>query len=104
MRQRPAHEQPEEAAMVSFPPRRCFVALETEFVMAFADEHTDDAETIARVQLAAHELVENVVKYSSGGSCMVQVRMVPESRSKASPATLLITTANEVAPGSLEAV
>src|SRR5690606_35054473 len=53
-------------AELSFPPRKGFVTVAADFAKAFCSEHTDDSEALARIQLAAHELAENVVKYSAG--------------------------------------
>ena len=88
--------------MLSFPPRKGYVALATEFVRAFCAEHTDDQEAIARVQLAAHELAENVVKYSTGRKCSIRVRVTRPTTLEA--VHLLITTENAVSPRHLAKV
>ena len=85
-----------DGAMLTFPPRKGYVALATEFVRTFCAEHTDDDEAIARVQLAAHELAENVVKYSTGRKCVIRVRVTRPT--SVGSVHLLITTENPVAP------
>ena len=90
-------------AELRFPPRKGFVTVAADFAKAFCAEHTEDSELLARVQLAAHELAENVVKYSTGEICVMRVECEPSAMPGQAPGTLWITTENEVAPGPLQA-
>jgi hypothetical protein len=88
-----------EEVMLRFPPRKSYVAPATDFVTSFCSEHTLDAATLSRIQLAAHELSENVVKYADDETCSVHVRTEPGADSGA--VGLSITTENAVAPDAL---
>jgi len=91
-------------AELSFPPRKGFVTVAADFAKAFCSEHTDDSEALARIQLAAHELAENVVKYSAGEGCVMRVEYDPPTVPGQRGGTLSITTENDVAPEPLQAV
>ncbi len=87
-----------------FPPRKRFVGVATDFVTTFSAEHIDDEEALARIRLAAHELTENVVKYSNGAVCVVEARYIPGPAANGARATLTITTQNNVEPQALDEV
>lgn len=89
--------------MLRFPPRKSYVAPATDFVTNFCSEHTLDAATLSRVQLAAHELSENVVKYAEDETCSVRVRTEPGVGNGAG-LSLSITTENAIAPDALRRV
>jgi hypothetical protein len=89
--------------VLSFPPLKAYVALAAEFVRTFCAEHTRDAAIVARAQLAAHELVENVVKYAEGGVCKLCARLEP-LEDLGGGTKLTISTENEVAASALAGV
>lgn len=91
-----------DEVMLRFPPRKSYVAPATDFVTSFCSEHTLDAATLSRIQLAAHELSENVVKYAQDETCSVRVRTEPGVGSGA--VNLSITTENAIAPDALTRV
>lgn len=86
-----------------FPPRKSYVAPATDFVTCFCCEHTGDKATLSRVQLAAHELSENVVKYAADDACSVRVR-TDRVGAGSDLVSLSITTENAVLPDALEEV
>ena len=92
-----------EEVMLSFPPRKSYVAPATDFVTCFCSEHTLDKATLSRVQLAAHELSENVVKYAEDETCSVRVRTEPGVDERGA-VSLSITTENAIAPEALTRV
>jgi hypothetical protein len=47
-----------------------------EFVTDFYEQILDDADAVSRVALATHELLENVVKYSSDGRSHFEIELV----------------------------
>lgn len=86
-----------------FPPRKSYVAPATDFVTCFCSEHTIDKAALSRVQLAAHELAENVVKYTADQVCTVRVRSDRLARNGGA-VSLSITTENAVLPEALNRV
>jgi len=96
-------DPPGEEVMLCFPPRKSYVAPATDFVTCFCSEHTLDKATLSRVQLAAHELSENVVKYAADQVCSVRVR-TERSAASDGPVSLSITTENAVLPDALRRV
>lgn len=100
----PTRDDPSgEALTLSFPPRKSYVAPATDFVTSFCREHTLDEATLSRVQLAAHELSENVVKYAADQACTVRV-CTQRHVSDGSAMKLSITTENAVLPEALSRV
>jgi hypothetical protein len=81
-----------------FPPRRVFVSRIASMVRQFCRELIGDGDELSRVNMATHELVENVVKYSAGGICELRV----EFRLKGPTPVVSIETANEVEGEALE--
>jgi len=96
-------DPPGEEVMLCFPPRKSYVAPATDFVTCFCSEHTPDKATLSRVQLAAHELSENVVKYAADQECTVRVRTDPSTASGGA-VSLSISTENAVLPDALHRV
>lgn len=96
-------DPPGEEVMLCFPPRKSYVAPATDFVTCFCSEHTLDKATLSRVQLAAHELSENVVKYAADQACTVRVR-TDRDPANDGPVSLSITTENAVLPDALRNV
>ncbi|HEY6726496.1 MAG TPA: hypothetical protein VI197_20820 [Polyangiaceae bacterium] len=92
-----------EEVTLCFPPRKSYVAPATDFVTCFCGEHTADKAALSRVQLAAHELAENVVKYAAGQLCTVRVRSDRPTRNGGA-VSLSITTENAVLPEALDRV
>lgn len=97
----PTREAPSsDEVTLCFPPRKSYVAPATDFVTCFCSEHTADKATLSRVQLAAHELAENVVKYTANQVCTVRVRS-DRSAANGGAVSLSITTENAVLPEAL---
>lgn len=81
-----------------FPPRRAFVTRVATMVRQFCRELIGEGDALSRVNMATHELVENVVKYSAGGLCELRVELRLEG-----PAPVVsIETANDVGGEALE--
>lgn len=82
-----------QPALLRFPPVKSFVAVVTDFVRVYCAAVAPDADTLSRIALVAHELAENVVKYSAGGMCTMEVSIrVPETAGSA--IELSLTTKN----------
>lgn len=90
--------------MLSFPPRKTYVAPAIELVTSFCNDLGFDPETVARARLAAHELTENVVKYSQGDQDQCRLRVRSRPLASGSGIRLSITTENPVAPERLAEV
>jgi hypothetical protein len=89
-----------EPALLRFPPVKSFVPVATDFIRVYCAAVAPDADTLSRIALVAHELAENVVKYSSGGLCTMEVSIkVPEGPGSAIDLTL--TTRNAATPEQL---
>jgi len=100
----PARDDPPgEEVTLCFPPRKSYVAPATDFVTCFCTDHTVDKAALSRVQLAAHELAENVVKYTADQACTVRVRADRHDR-EGGAVSLSITTENAVLPEALDRV
>ncbi len=69
-------------------------------VRQFCRELIADADTVSRVGMVSHELLENLVKYSSGGLCEIRV----EVRREGDCQVVRIATENEAEPDRLEEV
>lgn len=83
-----------------FPPRRGFVTRIANMVRQFCRELIGDGDGLSRVNMATHELVENVVKYSAGGMCELRV----EFRLDGPTPIVSIEAANDVGGEALEAL
>lgn len=83
-----------------FPPKRAFVTRIATMVRQFCRELIGDGDGLSRVNMATHELVENVVKYSIGGMCELRV----ELRLEGPVPVVSIETANDVGGEALEAL
>ena len=88
-----------EPALLRFPPVKSFVPVATDFVRVYCAAVAPDADTLSRIALVAHELAENVVKYSSGGLCTMEVSIVVQTAGSAIDLTL--TTRNAATPEQL---
>jgi hypothetical protein len=62
---------------VTFRPNAELVPVIRCFVSSFYDHVVCDADVVARVALATHELLENAVKYSSDGSTSLSIAVEP---------------------------
>jgi hypothetical protein len=82
-------EQP--ALSVSFPPHRIFISSAMGLVSDFCREYLRDPDVISRVRMAAHELLENVIKYGCGDT----VRLVVAELTRAEPPVVRISTYNQ---------
>lgn len=95
------NEAGSEPALLRFPPVKSFVAVATDFVRVYCAAVAPDADTLSRIALCAHELAENVVKYSSGGMCTMEVSIrVPKTAG--STIELSLTTKNAATQEQLE--
>src|SRR5690606_25399028 len=83
-----------------FPPKRAFVTRIATMVRQFCRELIGEGDALSRVNMATHELVENVVKYSAGGLCELRV----ELRLDGPTPVVSIETANDVGGDALEAL
>jgi hypothetical protein len=63
------------AIRFDYRPRVRLIASTRALVTDLCDQLLDDADATARVAMAAHELMENVAKYSSGGEGSVEVEL-----------------------------
>ncbi|HEX9620978.1 MAG TPA: hypothetical protein VF989_12635 [Polyangiaceae bacterium] len=71
----PAAANDNPALSVSFPPRQPFVSSSMGLVSDFCHEYLRDADVISRVRLAAHELLENLVKYGAEGAVRLELAL-----------------------------
>jgi hypothetical protein len=95
------NETSSEPALLRFPPVKSFVAVATDFVRVYCAAVAPDADTLSRIALVAHEMAENVVKYSAGGLCTMEVSIrVPKTPGSA--IELSLTTKNRATPEQLE--
>ncbi len=76
------------------------VSVVRRFVSAFSDEVLDDAERASRLAVAAHELVENGVKYSLDGETALRLVISPDETG----AKLAIGTWNRARPGDVDGI
>ena len=58
------------------PPPARVIAATRQFLQSIYEDLLDDPDTSSRVALAAHELLENLAKYSSGGDMDLEVSIV----------------------------
>ena len=77
-----------------FEPSLDQVSIVRQFVGEFYQRVLDDPDLVSRVALAAHELLENAVKYANGGSS--QIRM--EVHNSAHAPRVEVITRNQAMP------
>lgn len=63
---------------LAFRPTIDLITTARRFVADFYERAIDDPDTISRVAMAAHELLENAVKYSCDGSAHVRIEVKDE--------------------------
>jgi hypothetical protein len=86
---------------LQFFPSERLVASVARLVADFCRATLDDVETTSRFHLATYELVENLVKYSSGKSASVEVELEERERTLR---TLTVRARNKTTPEQLEEV
>jgi len=64
---------------LTFRPNVELISLVRRFVSSFYEHALPDRDTISRVALATHELLENAVKYSIDGETSIRIELVTES-------------------------
>lgn len=87
--------RPESAYFeLAFKPNVELVSVVRRFVSQFYDRVAFDAETVSRVALATHELLENAVKYSRSRETILRVEVVPD----VTPPAVMVRTWNHAEP------
>lgn len=86
------------SVVLRFPPQRSFVTRAASLVRCFCAGLIGDGDALSRVNMVAHELVENVVKYSNGGICELRVDLHFDGRAP----VVRIETTNAVADEGIE--
>lgn len=81
-----------------FKPNVELVSVVRKFVSEFYERVAPDAETVSRIALATHELLENAVKYSQTHETVLRVEVVPEVL----PPAVLVRTWNHADPQHLD--
>jgi hypothetical protein len=79
---------------LAFKPNVELVSVVRRFVSQFYDRVAPDADTVSRVALATHELLENAVKYSRSRETILRVEVIPDVM----PAAVLVRTWNHAEP------
>jgi hypothetical protein len=82
------------AIHVSFRPNTAIVPSAGRFITEFCGQHVGDPDATSRVALCAHELLENLCKYSAGGDVVVEVELIAERQFL----TVTIRTKNQSTP------
>ena len=82
---------------LSFAPSLQLVSVVREFVGDFYDRSLGDADTLSRITLATHEILENAVKYSLDGLTRIRI----ECRAAAPGREIEIQTWNRPRPDDL---
>ncbi len=78
---------------LTFAPNIELVSVVRQFIGTFYAQILEDTDTVNRVALAAHELLENAVKYSTDGETTIRMDVLP------GPATaFVIRTRNRCSP------
>src|SRR5260221_4371884 len=67
--------QSETYCRMSFRPSATLITVVRRFVSHFFDELLEDAELASMIALAAHELLENAVKYSTDGEAVLTLEL-----------------------------
>src|SRR5947208_408106 len=62
---------------LTFAPNLELVSVVRQFISTFYAQILADTETVHRVALAAHELLENAVKYSTDGETTIRMDVLP---------------------------
>ncbi len=60
---------------LSIDPNPRFVSVVRRFVEDAFEKMVDDPETVCRISMSAHELMENATKYSLGGKALLRVSL-----------------------------
>lgn len=91
---------PNASAAIQFDyrPRVRLVANARALVKELCDDVLSDPDAASRIALTAHEMMENVVKYSAGGQSSVTV----ELRDRDGHAYVLVRTKNRAGPDQVE--
>lgn len=84
----------------SFQPNPELVSVVRRFLAEFYERMLQDRETVARIGLAAHELLENAIKYAQTGETRIGVRIWTEGHH----AFVTICTENRASHENVEAV
>jgi hypothetical protein len=63
---------------LAFRPTIHLISTARRFVADFYEQAIDDPDTLSRVAMVAHELLENAVKYSSDGQAHVRIEIKEE--------------------------
>jgi hypothetical protein len=66
---------------LTFRPNVELISIVRRFVFDFYERMVDDADTVSRMALATHELLENAVKYSSDGVTSLSITFEPKETS-----------------------
>jgi len=86
---------------LTFSPNVALVSTVRQFVQSFYEEMFGDPDVTDRLGLAAHELLENAVKYSSDGVTQIRVEVRPGSEGGRQ---VIVTTRNHARPEHVEAL
>jgi len=86
---------------LSFSPNVALVSTVRQFVQSFYEQILGDPDAVDRLGLAAHELLENAVKFSSDGVTHIRVDVL---RNPEGGREVTITTRNRAEPEHLEAL
>lgn len=79
---------------LSFRPTVATICSARRFVSSFYEPLLGDADAASRVALAAHELLENALKYSTDGETVMRVAVSSSER----PSSVTVETVNRIAP------
>lgn len=82
---------------LTFRPHNRLVSNTSRYILHFYDAVLDDPDATSRVALAAHELLENTVKYSSDGISHVEIQLMTQ----AEQSFVQITIRNRALPDQL---
>jgi hypothetical protein len=83
---------------LNFTPNIRLVPIVRRFVSDFYGEVFDDAEVVARVALATHELMENAIRHNSGG----EARLIVELRDVDGEKLILVRIGNPAWPEDID--
>jgi hypothetical protein len=84
---------------LDFQPYVELISSARRFVSDFCDAYVSDPDAVSRVALTTHELLENVVKYSSDGITTMEIELSAETEGEA---LLRIRARNRAAPERVE--
>ena len=83
---------------LSFEPRAEQIASLRDLISDLCAPHVESADALSRLLLAAHELLENIVKYAASGSAQFSFELVPVSGGL----NAVLRTSNRATPERLE--